>query len=74
MPATLLTQTLTLTDRQPVAFMSLVVGRGGQAVVRILHRLMQYYELPGTGDAADFNDKTLGLLGDIRQAQCPASG
>lgn len=70
-PATLLTQTLTLTNRQPVAFMSLVVGREGQAVVRILHRLMQYYELPGTGDEADFNDKTLGLLGDIRQAQCP---
>jgi hypothetical protein len=70
-PAALLAQTFTLTDRQPVAFLTLVVGRGGRAVVRILHRLMQYYELPGTGDAADFNDKILGLLGDIRHAQCP---
>lgn len=70
-PATLLAQTFTLTDRQPVAFLCLVRGRSGGPVVRVLHRLMQYYELPGTGEAADFNDKVLGILGDIRPAQYP---
>jgi hypothetical protein len=33
---------------------------------------MQYYEFPGTGDAADLlTTKSLRLLGDIRHAQCP---
>jgi hypothetical protein len=72
-PAALLQQTMTLSERQPVAFLCLVSGRtgAGGATVRILHRVMQYYELPGTGDAADYNDKVLGLLGDVRPAQYP---
>lgn len=70
-PAALLQQTLTLSERHPVAFLCMVTGRNGDAVVRVLHRMMQYYELPGTGDAADFNDRVLGLLGDVRPAQYP---
>lgn len=68
-PANLKEQTLALSERRPVAFMCLHRKSGTSVEVRILHRMMRYFDLPGDGvEAADLS---LGLLGDVRAAQVP---
>jgi hypothetical protein len=69
-PEALREQTLAINDRQPLAFLCLLRKPEGGVEVRILHRLMRYYELPG-GGAPGFTDKVLGLLGDVRPSQYP---
>ena len=69
-PEALREQTLAISDRQPLAFLCLLRKPEGGVEVRILHRLMRYYELPG-GGAPGFTDKVLGLLGDVRPSQYP---
>ena len=63
-PATLRDQTVTLSDRQPMAFLGLVMstGRNGTEVA-IIHRLLRYMDLPGE-EASGFHNRVLGLLGD----------
>ena len=69
-PAALRDQTVQLCDRQPTAFLCLVPRFDGSAEIRILHRLMHYLELPGKLPTG-FNDRLLGLLGDICPNQVP---
>lgn len=47
-PANLKEQTLALSERHPVAFLCLYRKTGTNVEVRILHRMLRYYELPGT--------------------------
>ena len=69
-PATLRDQTVALTDRQPMAFLALVTGQDGIPEVTILHRLLRYMDTPGD-DPSGYNDRVLGLLGDILPHQYP---
>jgi hypothetical protein len=69
-PATLRDQTVVLSDRQPMAFLCLVTGAGGTPEVSIVHRLMQYMDMPGK-PASGFHDRVIGLLGDIMPHQYP---
>jgi hypothetical protein len=69
-PATLRDQTVTLSDRQPMAFMALRTGQDGRYEVVIVHRMMRYLDLPGD-DESGFNDRVLGLVGDILPHQYP---
>ena len=69
-PAALRDQTVTLSDRQPMAFLALVTGQGGALEVVILHRLLRYMDLPGD-DPSGFHDNVLGLVGDILPHQYP---
>ena len=73
-PATLRDQTVTLSDRQPMAFLSLVTSTGGDGTeVAIVHRLLRYMDLPGE-EASGFHNRVLpvGLLvGDIMLHQYP---
>lgn len=46
-PATLRDQTVTLTDRQPMAFLALVPGPMGVHEVMVLHLMIRYMDLPG---------------------------
>jgi hypothetical protein len=69
-PATLRDQTVTLSDRQPMTFLSLVQGPFGTPEVAIIHRLMRYMDMPGE-EASGFHDRVLGLIGDIMPHQYP---
>ncbi|KAI2506962.1 hypothetical protein MHU86_7459 [Fragilaria crotonensis] len=53
-----------------MAFLCLVAGPGGHHEVSIVHRLMRYMDMPGEEESG-FNDKVLGLLGDILPYQYP---
>jgi hypothetical protein len=69
-PAALRDQTVILSDRQPMAFLCLVAGPGGTPEVAIVHRLMRYMDMPGEEESG-FNDRVLGLLGDIMPHASP---
>ena len=71
-PATLRDQTTTLSDRQPLTFLCLLpaVGEGVSGEVAVVHRFVRYLDAPGE-DPTGFNDKVLGLLGDILPHQYP---
>ncbi|KAI2511659.1 hypothetical protein MHU86_2725 [Fragilaria crotonensis] len=62
--------TVTLSDRQPMTFLCLVPGTDGHAEVAIVHRFLRYLDTPGD-DPTGYNDKVLGLLGDIPPHQYP---
>lgn len=70
-PATLKDQTITLSDRQPMAFLALVTGLNGRCKVVILHRMLKYMDLPGD-EPSGFHDQVVGLAGDILPHQYPA--
>ena len=63
-PAALRDQTVTLSDRQPMAFLALVTGPGGNFEVAIVHRLMRYMDMPGEEESG-FHNRVVGLHGDI---------
>jgi hypothetical protein len=67
-PAALRDQTITLSDRQPMAFLCLTPGVSGTPEVAILHRLMRYMDMPGE-EASGFHDRVLGLAGDLMPHQ-----
>ena len=67
-PTALREQTVVLSDRQPLTFLRLVAGHTGFPEVSILHRMMQYMDMPGE-DPSGFHDCYLGLLGDIMPHQ-----
>lgn len=69
-PAALRDQTVTLSDRQPMTFLCLVPSAGGDEEVTIVHRFVRYLDTPGD-DPSGYNDKVLGLLGDILPHQYP---
>lgn len=69
-PAALRDQTVTLSDRQPMTFLCLITGADGTGEVSILHRFVRYMDTPGD-DPTGYNDKVLGLLGDILPHQYP---
>lgn len=71
-PAALRDQTVTLSDRQPLAFLCLIPGLDGTGgEVAVVHRVVRYMDTPGD-DATGYNDKVLGLLGDILPHQYTA--
>lgn len=70
-PASLKEQTLALSERRPVTFLCLHRKAGTSAEVRILHRMLRYYDLPGDEIEPDVADLSMGLLGDVRAAQVP---
>lgn len=53
-----------------MTFLCLARTQGMGVVVRILHRMIRYFELPGGGGGGAV-DYSLGLLGDVRSAQIP---
>lgn len=53
-----------------MAFLCLVPGVDGVGEVLVVHRLIKYLDTPGD-DPTGFNDKVLGLLGDILPHQYP---
>ena len=64
-PATLRDQTIALSDRQPpMAFLALVSGHDGSPEVTIVHRVVKYVDTQGDNPSG-FNDRVLGLMGDI---------
>ena len=69
-PATLRDQTVTLSDRQPMAFLGLTLGPSGNFEVTIIHRLMRYMDMPGE-EASGFHNRVIGLLGDLMPHQYP---
>ena len=69
-PGNLKEQTLALCDRRPMAFLCLVRRAGTGVEVRVLHRMMRYFELPGDA-VGGVTDLSMGLLGDVRAAQIP---
>lgn len=69
-PAALRDQTVTLSDRQSLAFLCLVPGVDGLGEVMIVHRIVRYMDNPGD-DPSGFNDRVLGLLGDVLPYQYP---
>ena len=69
-PGTLRDQTVTLSDRQPMAFLSLATGPSGALEVTIVHRLMRYLDVPGEEESG-FHNRVIGLLGDIMPHQYP---
>jgi hypothetical protein len=69
-PAALRDLTLQLCDRQPMAFLALVPRVDRTPEVRIVHRFMRYTDFPGEPPTG-FNDRVLGLLGDIQPMQFP---
>ena len=70
-PAQLRDQTVALSDRQPMAFLSLIHGPDGSPEVAILHGIVRYMDTPGYNPSG-FHDRVLGLLGDILPHQYPA--
>ena len=70
-PANLREQTFAFSDRRPMTFLCLSRTIGNRVEVRVLHRMMRYFELPG-GEGGGIADLSLGLLGDVRAAQIPA--
>lgn len=69
-PAGLRDQTVSLSDRQPMAFLVLHFGHDGTPEVAILHRLLRYVDTPGD-EPSGYHDRVLGLLGDILPHQYP---
>ncbi|KAI2502315.1 hypothetical protein MHU86_12119 [Fragilaria crotonensis] len=69
-PAVLRDQAVALSDRQPMAFLALTTGPDGTPEVVILHRLLRYLDIPGD-DPSGYNDRVLGLVGDILPHQYP---
>lgn len=69
-PAVLRDQTVTLSDRQSMAFLCLVTGVDGTGEVAIIHRFVRYMDNPGD-DPTGFHDRVLGLLGDVLPHQFP---
>ena len=59
-PVTLRDQTVTLIDRQPMAFLCCVTGPNGGVEVSVLHRLMRYMDMPGE-EASGYQNSVLGL-------------
>jgi hypothetical protein len=70
-PAQLRDQSVALSDRQPMAFLCLSNGPDGSPDVSIVHRLLRFVDSPGD-EPTGFNDRVLGLLGDIMLHQYPA--
>lgn len=70
-PTQLRDQTVTLSDRQPMAFLCMINGQDGSPEVSILHRLLRFMDLPGD-EPSGFHDRVLGLVGDILPHQYPA--
>ena len=68
-PASLVEQTIALSERRSIAFLCLLRTTGTRVEVRILHRMMRYLELPEGGGRPV--DRSMGLLGDVRAAQVP---
>lgn len=69
-PSSLRDLTVTLSDRQPMAFLSLTQGPNGAHEVVIVHRFMRYMDMPGEEESG-FHDRVLGLQGDILPHQYP---
>jgi hypothetical protein len=69
-PQSLRDLTVTLSDRQPMAFLSLTQGPSGAHEVVIVHRFMRYMDMPGEEESG-FHDRVLGLQGDILPHQYP---
>jgi hypothetical protein len=69
-PGTLRDQTVNLSDRQPMAFLSLTTGPNGSLEIALVHRLMRYMDMPGEEDSG-FHNRVMGLLGDIMPHQYP---
>ena len=63
-------QSITLSDRQPMAFLALVIGQDGAYEVVVVHRLLRYLDAPGD-DPSGLHDRVLGLMGDILPHQYP---
>ena len=64
-PRQLRDQTVALTDRSPMSFLCLVKGQqDGLQEVSVVHRLLRFMDTPGDEESG-FNDRVLGLLGDI---------
>lgn len=70
-PAMLRDQTVALSDRQPMAFLALAPGHDGIPEVAVIHRILRYMDSPGE-DPSGYNDRVVGLLGDILPHQYPA--
>ena len=64
-PAQLRDQTADLTDRAPMSFLCLVGGQDGAPEVSVVHRLLRFMDTPAGDEPSGFNDRVLGLLGDI---------
>ena len=58
-PAGLRDQTITLSDRQHMAFLALVRGQDETYEVVVLHRLLRYMDAPGD-DPSGLHDHVLG--------------
>ena len=56
-PAQLRDQTVTISDRQPMAFMVLFNGQDGTPVVGIVHRLLRFMDSPGDDEPSGFHDR-----------------
>lgn len=69
-PAYLRDQMVTLSDRQPLAFLALVLGQDGTYEVTVIHRMLRYLDAPGD-DPSGLHDRVLGLRGDILPHQYP---
>ena len=63
-PANLVDPTVTLSDRQPMAFLCPATGLDGVNEVMIVHRFVRFMDSPGD-DPSGYHDRVLGLLGDI---------
>ena len=70
-PAALRDQTVALSNRHPLAFLYLTPGVDGTNKVAIVHRFIRYVDAPGE-EATGFNERVLGLLGDLLPHQYPA--
>ena len=69
-PVSLRDQTVTLSDRQPMAFLALSIGQDEAYEVVVIHRLLRYMDTPGD-DPSGLHDRVLGLSGDILPHQYP---
>lgn len=69
-PANLRDQTTALSDKQPMAFLALVIGQDGAYEVTVVHRMLRYMDAPGD-DPTGLHDRVLGLMGDILPHQYP---
>ena len=69
-PAILKEQTFAFSERRSMTFLCLSRGASTKVEVRVLHRMLRYFELPG-GVGGSVVDLSLGLLGDVRSAQIP---
>lgn len=69
-PASLRELTFAVSDRRPMCFLCLARTMGALVEIRVLHRMMRYFELPG-GDGGGAVDLSMGLLSDVRAAQIP---